>query len=168
MMVSFKAGKTFRPTVIFAGGLILLAGIAFITQPGGMLMVLAGAFIITSTDRIRIHTDSGKIRAGTCLFGLIGTGKVRNIDEFRGVTVMPFRVCTTTFSLSNQKNSLRETEYRVYLVDRNGHPALLVRRCSTGQEASDEADRISSLLHMPLFSLKNDTDNHANSLELKG
>lgn len=57
-MISYKSGRVFPPQVVFAGTLILLAGLFFVTRAMGIIMILTGAFILFSTDQVRINTDT--------------------------------------------------------------------------------------------------------------
>ncbi|HOY50301.1 MAG: hypothetical protein KA780_03635 [Prolixibacteraceae bacterium] len=151
-MISYNTGRTFPPTVVFAGTLILLAGLLSVTRVTGILMVLTGAFLLFSTDKVRIHPGTGKISSGTSLFGIISTGKQRNLKAFRGLAVVPYSICTTTHSLSNRSNSVQEREFRVYLVERIPEQALLVRKFLLAEEAFAFARQLSSILEIPLVS----------------
>lgn len=164
-MISYKSGRVFPPQVVFAGSLILLAGLFFVTRAMGIIMILTGAFILFSTDQVRINTDTRSIRSGTALFGIIPTGKQRRIDEFNGVTVVPATVCTTTRSLSNRSNSVQAREFRVYLIEKEQKTTLLIRKFRVAGEAFAFSRQLSSMLQIPLIPEINRYNLHKPSLD---
>ncbi len=157
MKIDNKIGNGFGRAPVFAGGLFFLVGFVLMLSKAflpGFLTFLASSFVLFSSSGVEIDTEKGRIRQYNKLFGLVKTGHWKTIHSYLGVTVVPFTRTESMASWSNRTNFLRETDYRIYMVNKARKPAFAIKKCKTPQEARDSLDEFSIWLKLPVFSAK--------------
>jgi len=88
------------------------------------------------------------------LFGLIKTGKWKSFQSYVGVTLIPFTRKESMASWSNRINTTKETDYRIYLVNKARKPAFAIKCCKNMDEARASHDEFSIWLKLPVYTAK--------------
>ena len=155
-------GKTFRGPAFFTAWWFLATGVFIIPLQNfeplaigiGASIVFASCFFIFTTSGIEIETENHRIRQYNKIFGLIKTGKWKNLDWYIGITLVQMKNVYTIASRANLTTSSKETDYQIFLVNRQRRPAFAIKRCKTLEEAQNSLDEFSIWLKFPVFSPK--------------
>ena len=121
---------------------------------GGGITILASAFVIFTSEHVIIDTEKNQVKQYYKLFGFLKNGKWKNLDLYRGVTLIPMRKVSGMSSMSNRTTSLTEKDYRIFLVNANKRPAFAIKTCKKLMDAQNSLDEFSIWLHKPVFSIK--------------
>ena len=162
MRIDNKIDNLFSRNIIFAGYVFLVtSGFLFVSSaynPGswliGGIIVLASLFVIFTTEHVVIDTKKNRISRYYKIFGLIDNGSWKNLDSFKGITLVPMRKVEAMSSLSNRSITTIHKDYRIFLVNKNKRPAFAIKTCKTLDEAQKSLDEFSIWLHKPVFSIK--------------
>lgn len=157
MIIDNKIEKTSSGPVIVMGLTSLVFGIGsfwggFLIT--GILGTLVAWFLLFSYSGIQINTIERIVKPYNCWFGIFKTGKWKTLDNYIGLTLVPLKRSYTVYSRSNRSNTSRETEFRVYLVNKLKKPALAVKRCKNRDAAQNGMDEFSIWLHLPVYTIK--------------
>jgi len=162
MIIENKIDQLFSGNVIFAGYLFLLPGAYGIYNNDfstggiifGSIIILASCFVIFTSEHVKIDTEKKQVKRYCKLFGFIKNGKWENLDQFRGVTLIPIRKVEGMASMSNRTTSSVKKDYRIFLVNRAKKPAFAIKRCLSKEKAQNSLDEFSIWLKLPVFSPK--------------
>lgn len=160
MIIDNKIDKLFSGNIIFAAYIFLATGgfIFFTNQfePASLLIggiiILAALFVIFTTEHVTIDTEKNRISRYYKIFGLIDNGSWKNLDNFKGVTLVPMRKVEGMSSMSNRQTSVVKKDYRIFLVNQKKRPAFAIKTCHTLEEAQKSLDEFSIWLHKPVYS----------------
>jgi hypothetical protein len=147
MNIKNKLDKTFGSQMAFSGWVLLAFGVLFIFDVMGIILVLIGFILATTTDGVCIDSQNRRLKQFSGPFGLPVIGRWENLDNYAGLTVIPWKRKLTTWSRSNRQNNITEEDYRIFLVGRNTKPAFAIKKCETKEQALAEMDKLAELLH---------------------
>ena len=120
----------------------------------GLLILLLTAFAVFSYSGVEVDTEKKMLRQYNSLFGLVKTGKWKSAQSYLGVTLIPFSQKESIASWSNQTNTTKKTDYRIFMVNKARKHAFAIKCCKTPDEARDSLDEFSIWLKLPVFSVK--------------
>jgi hypothetical protein len=117
----------------------------------GFILVIIGFILATTEDGVCIDSKSRLIKrfSGPFAFPLIG--KWENLDNYSGMTAIPWKRKLTTWSRSNRQNNIVEEDFRIFLVGHDRKPVFAIKKCSTRQQAISEMDKLAELLHWTVW-----------------
>ena len=157
MIIDNKIEKAFGRNAVFAGGIFFaVALVLFIAGrflAGGLIMIASG-FVIFTFSGVEIDTEKQLIRQYNQWFGLIKTGRWKNLHAYLGITLIPFSRKESMASWSNRTTAVKRTDYRIFLVNKARKPAFVIKRCPFPEEARDSLDEFSLWLKLPVYSFK--------------
>jgi hypothetical protein len=157
LIIDNKIEYLFGKTARFAGGIFLFPAFFSFVQGDwliGSLIFIIVLFVFFSCSGVEIDTEKRKLRQYNKLFGLIKTGKWKSFQSYVGVTLIPFTRKESMASWSNRINTTKETDYRIYLVNKARKPAFAIKCCKNMDEARDSLDEFSIWLKLPVYSAK--------------
>ena len=118
MILKNKLDKSFGPSGTFAGYMIFIVGlITTYSNWGGLILVLAGAFMGFSSTSTFIDLDKKRIMFSNNLFGFIKTGKWIDLEATMKVGIKESNITWTTFSRSNRSIDTAKKDFRIVLCD---------------------------------------------------
>ncbi len=143
--------KTFAAILFFLTGItIALMGYIY----WGLSISFFVLFLLTSYSGVEIDTTNARIKQYNRFFGVIKTGKWRNLNAFIGLTIVPMRKVNTIASRSNLTNTTVKKDYRIYLVNKAKKPAFPIKICLNREQARNSIDEFSIWLKLPVYSVK--------------
>lgn len=157
LIINNKIEKTLTGPSIFIGIAFLILGAGFIFNNEwflGLFFLLLASFLFFTYSGIEIDTTTKQIKSYYIFLGLIKHGKWQSLEKYRGVTLVPMKKVTKTFSRSNRQNSTTKKYFEIYLVNEAKKPALPIKRCDSLEHAQNSLDEFSIWLKMPVFSVK--------------
>lgn len=120
----------------------------------GTVSLLIAFFLLLSYSGIIIDTEKHKIKPYNNLFGLIKTGKWESVDHYIGLTLVPMNRIYTIYSRSNRMSESKNTDFRIYLVNKAKKPAIPIKKCKSYEKAHNSIDEFSIWLKLPVYSVK--------------
>ncbi|MFW5755182.1 MAG: hypothetical protein ACOCWD_03800 [Tangfeifania sp.] len=157
MKIDNKIGYLFGKAARFTGIIFIFLVIFSLIQGDwgiALLVLVIVAFVLFSYSGVDINTEKRQVRQYKRLFGFIKTGEWKSIQPYLGVTLIPFTRKESMASWSNRTNTVKETDYRIYLVNAARKPAFAIKRCNNLEQAQDSIDEFSIWLKLPVFSVK--------------
>ncbi len=151
MLITNRLDKTFGPQMAFSGWIFIVFGVFFIIDWMGILLVLIGIVLATTVDGVAIDTKKRRIRRFSGPFGFPGYGRWENLDDYEGLTVVPWKRNFTTWSRSNRQNSYAVEDFRIFVVGQDRKPAFAVKKCITKEQATTEMDKLAESLHWAVW-----------------
>lgn len=154
MVITNKLDKTFGPQMAFSGWIFIVFGAIFILDRMGILLVIIGAVLAFTVDGVSIDRENRRIRRFSGPFGFPVYGRWENLDDYKGLTVVPWKRNFTTWSRSNRQNSYAVEDYRIFVVGQDRKPAFAIKKCLSKEQATIEMERLAELLHWMVWSLE--------------
>ena len=151
MIIRNRLDRSFGPLMAFAGIILFFAGVIMVRHLAGIILLLAGALLATTTDETSIDVPRQRIRSGTQILHLFTLGKWQEVREFAGLTLIPVRKQYAMYSLSNRKNAMDECDFRIFILDKRRKPAFALAKYTNRDEALQVLDNLSLTLHLPVF-----------------
>jgi hypothetical protein len=147
MIIHYKLGKFFGPSMVFAGHMLMVFGILTlyftITSLG---LVCLGAIMAFTTSETLVDTEKRSYKSYLQLFGLLPIGKELSFDKDDTIEVKKFRGKYITYSTSNRQSSIEVSDYRVYLIKADSKKKNLLARFEKEDEAMEESRNIMALI----------------------
>lgn len=150
MVVDNKLDKSFGPSGVFAGYVLLIVGVVSILSGVGLIVALIGAFTAFTYSGVQINTDKKLYRTYSSVFGALKVGHWKKLSGFTQITVLKSNKKYTTFSRSNRSIETRQIDYRVNLVNPSKNERVAVKKCNSMEEAYVYADGLGSRLGIPV------------------
>ena len=141
----------------FAAALFILTGIIIVFMGHivfGLAISFFVVFLLTSYSGVEIDTANHRIKQYNKYFGIIKTGKWKNLNSFIGLTIVPMRKINTIASRANITNTTVKKDYRIYLVNKAKKPAFVIKICKNREQASNSIDEFAIWLKLPVYSVK--------------
>jgi len=143
MILKNKLDKSFGPSGTFAGYTILVIGLVVTwSNWGGLLLVIAGAFMGLSSTSTVIDTDKKKIRYINNLLGFIPTGKWMDINATMKLGIKESNVTWTTFSRSNRSIDTVKNDFRIVLCDSGEKEIMEISKSDSFATGKDHLDTL--------------------------
>ena len=150
MITDNKLDKSFGQTGVFAGYILIITGILVQFSTVGLLIIIVGAFMSFSHSGVSIDIDEGKIMFYNKLFGLFKLGNTEDLGKFDLITVAYNKRSSRTFSRGNRVLNIDEYDYRIFLSSPKSKKRIPIKKCKSKEEANNEANKLSSILNIPL------------------
>jgi hypothetical protein len=154
MAIRNKLDKTFGSQMAFSGWVLIAFGAIFILDIMGIILVFIGFILATTEDGVSIDPNKRLIKRVSVPFGLPVVGRWENLDDYSGMTVIPWKRKLTTWSRSNRQNNVTEEDFRIFLVGHDRKPVFAVKKCNTRHEAIEEMDELAELLHWMVWTME--------------
>lgn len=154
MAIRNKLDKTFGSQMAFSGWVLIAFGAIFIFDVMGIILVIIGFILATTVDGVYIDPRNRRIKRFSGPFGFPIIGRWENLDDYSGMTVIPWKRKLTTWSRSNRQNNVTEEDFRIFLVGHDRKPVFAVKKCNTRHEAIEEMDELAELLHWMVWTME--------------
>lgn len=157
MHIDNKTDLFLSGPIRFVGYTFLFFGVSFLVQKAfvsGTICLFITSFALLTYTGVEIDTYSSRIRQYNKLFGLIKTGKWKNLSTYIGVTLIPMKKVSMFASLSNRTTTTTEHFYRIFLVSKARKPAIAIKVCKNREKAQNSLDEFAVWLKMPVFSVR--------------
>ena len=153
MIYKNKLDNAFGPVGSTAGIFIFGAGIvASFYSPGGLLLVVAGAFVgFTSTSAL-IDTDRKRVKLRSNYFGIIKTGKWIDIEPGMKIGIKKMHKSWRAYSRGNRRLDVPEKNYRIFLFDKNNKKIMSLMKTDSFHDATELQDELSARLGLIIAS----------------
>lgn len=149
MIIRYKLGKTFGPSMVFAGYIIMVFGVLTtyftFTSIG---LILLGAVLAYTISGTLVDTEKREFKSYLRLAGFIPIGKVTSCSSDDAIEVRKFKGSHVTYSTSNRQSSIEVNEYRIYLINAGSKKKILLARFEKEEEAMDESRNLNAIVHM--------------------
>lgn len=142
-VIKNRIGFSFMTPIIIAGGVISVAGaVSAIENPLlGVGLVLAGAFLWSSTYGSEVDFEKGRYRDYGSFYG-IKRGEWKSLDKMRDVSILKGRSGTRLYSQSNRSTTVIEERYEVCLLSENHRRRFTVKKFRDKKEAKTFAEEL--------------------------
>lgn len=158
MFISHKLDKMFNPSAVFAGYLIIVAGLLTIIKGYGFIFIALGSFLSFSQTLIKIDTEKNRFKYYTNLFGIIPIGHWQSLEPFTKITILKSNKIYGAYSLSNRYLKGKVLDYRLVLLDDSGNLRLPLKKCKTLEEALNDIKLLSNQLNLPVTGVHRTND----------
>ncbi|MBC8314589.1 MAG: hypothetical protein ISR57_02705 [Bacteroidales bacterium] len=149
MHINHTLDKAFGPTGSFAGLILVIVGVILIPFFwAGAILIIIGAFTGFTASGCEINTETRQVRQYHLLFGLFKTGKWQRLEGFSGLRVVQTRNSYRAYSLSNRSIVTTTQDFRVVLEAGTPQSRVEIQKCSTREDADEEARKLSETLGM--------------------
>lgn len=147
MVADNKLDTLLGPSGTFAGySLMIFGAIGTYYDLTGLILVFAGMFMALTFDGTIIDYRLRKIKAYTCLFGILKIGKWYSIDDFSKFIIYRSSRSYTTYSRANIPLDLKNTDIRLALLDSTGKRKIIINKFNSFESArNDMTDLINDL-----------------------
>lgn len=157
MIINNKLEYILTGPKAFAASLFIFAGIIIVFMGhvvSGVSISFFVVLLLTSYSGVEIDTANQRIKQYNKLFGIIKTGKWKDLNSFIGLTLIPMRKINTIASRGNITNTTIKKDYRIYLVNKAKKPAFAIKTCKNREQAGNSIDEFSIWLKLPVYSVK--------------
>lgn len=137
-------------TFLFSG-FFALARQAYVAS--GIFIVIP-LFALLTYSGVEIDTTGSRIKQYNKLFGVIKTGKWKNLASYIGVTLIPMKKVSMFASLSNRQTMTVDQFYGIFLVNKAKKPSIPIKVCKNREIAQNSLDEFAIWLKLPVFSVK--------------
>ncbi|MFZ5430092.1 MAG: hypothetical protein ACOZDD_07660 [Bacteroidota bacterium] len=146
MIITNRLDKTFGPQLAFSGWIFLAVGLLFILDIMGMVLLILGFFLATSTDGVLIDLSRRRVKRFSGPLGYPLFGRWENLDNYAGLTALPMTRKFVSWSRSNRQNVSETSDIRIFLVGKDRKPAFPVKKCDSMEVAVKEMDKLAEAL----------------------
>ncbi|MBN1819901.1 MAG: hypothetical protein JXR31_07690 [Prolixibacteraceae bacterium] len=154
MTINYKLDKSFGKAFSIQGLILIAFGFIGITSIWPVLFIILGTLLFFSYSGVEINTETHKLRFYHKLFGIFKTGKWDSINKYHGLTIVPYKKFSRIFSRSNRSVTIEESDFRIFLVNKNNKPEFPIKKCKSVDDAQDRIDELSLWLKLPVFTIK--------------
>lgn len=148
MIIHYKLGKLFGPSMVFAGYILMVFGVLTIyfslTSIG---LTLLGAFLAFTTSGTIVDPEKKQYKNYLRLFGLIPVGNEKSFNRDDKIEAKKFRGSYVTSSWSNRQSKIKVIDYRIYLTKADTKKKTILARFDTEDEALQESKNLMALIH---------------------
>ncbi|MEX1240434.1 MAG: hypothetical protein WEB30_11975 [Cyclobacteriaceae bacterium] len=126
--VDIKSGRLFPFQFLVLGFIILLSGFAVVGPYMiiGIILIIAGAVILTAHEGTEIMPDSNSYREYNSIL-FIKTGKGKKYQRIEKIFINPVRVSKTIYTAHTSSSStFQDVEYNAYLKFSDGEKIFLL------------------------------------------
>lgn len=160
MIITNRLDKTFGPQLAFSGWIFLATGLLFILDVMGMVLIVLGFFLATSTDGVMLDLTGRRFKRFSGPLGYPLFGRWENLDNYAGLTVLPMTRKFVSWSRSNRQNISEDSDFRIFLVDKSRKPAFAIKKCDTMEAAVRDMDKLAEALNWMVWKSESNTYNH--------
>ncbi len=151
-----KFGKTFAPSMVFAGYLFIAFGVfALMSTLGGLIPIFMGAFVSFTYGGVKIDFNNKKYLDYSSLF-FIKFGKWKSYSNLPYLTV-EFKILSTRASndiTASSTETSKDAFYEFYLLDESKNKKQLLKRIKDGSFNKEEINEYKNLLEVELTTVK--------------
>ena len=142
-MIKYKLGFSFAPPIVIVGVIVSIAGVLTAIEGPllGILLIIAGGFIWSSTYGSQIDPTNIRFREYGSVFG-IKSGKWRPLDEAPFITVMKGREGMTVYSRSNLSTTSIDDRFEVCLLSNTHRSKTVIMKFENEDQAAEYAKAI--------------------------
>jgi hypothetical protein len=142
-----RLDKLLGPAGSFGGIIMLITGlIALYHSFTAIILILIGAFAAFTGTVTNIDYSLRRVRHCTAWFGIIYSGHWISIDNSMMVRVRQTGRTYTSYSRSNRRITLHETDFSIVLKDSRGKEVCPLGRYKSMHEAESQLPGISDRL----------------------
>lgn len=153
MIINNKLDRSFGSGGLFSGLVLILIGLVTIQYIWTSFLVVFGCFIAFTRSGTQIKVQERKIRLYQNIFGIFKIGKWKNLEDFRGLTIVPVKKIISLNSYSNRTTDIEEGDYRIFLVNKLRKPEFPINKYSTRAEALNAINELSLSLELSVYSV---------------
>ena len=157
MIINNKLDHILTGTQRFVGCIFIITGVVFIIMDKilfGILILLLTIFLVTTFSGVEVNIEKLQIKEYNKLFGILKTGRWKDLNNYLGLTLVPMRKINTIASRANLTTSTIKKDFRIYLVNQAKRPTLPIKICESLEEAQNSIDEFSIWLKLPVYSIK--------------
>lgn len=151
MIIKNKLDKTFGSQMAFSGWVFFVFGAIFIFDVMGIILVIIGFILATTVDGVCIDPRNRRIKRFSGPLGFPIIGRWENLDDYLGMTVIPWKRKLTTWSRSNRQNNVTEEDFRIFLVGHDGKPVFAIKICKTRHQAILKMAELAEMLRLMVW-----------------
>lgn len=150
-ILTYQTGKIFPPALIWAGYIVLAAGILTLVglPPVGVIVIAASIYISFSFAGSQLDVQQRAFRLYNSYFW-IKTGQWKSLDNYPDIAILTRREVTTMYGLSSLSSSAEDEHQDICLLNQTHRIKHTIVRCKNRKEAIEEAQKIADALGLRL------------------
>lgn len=139
MIINYKLGKIFSPSMLIAGYILMIFGVLTLYFTISSIgLVIIGALIAYTSSGTRVEAEKGQYQSYFLLAGVLQIGKKQVFEKEDRIEVKKFKVKYSRFRRSNRLSDIEINDYRIYLIKDHSKKKVLMARFDTEEEAREE------------------------------
>ena len=147
MKKNYRLDKSFGPTGVIAGIILLIVGI--ILTPfyvSGLFLILIGSFVGLSSTSTIVDYENKRMKFSNNLFGIISVGKWVAIENNMKVGIIKSKKTWRSYSRGNRTLDITNNDFRILLYDSENRQVMPIKKVDTMDIAKKEMEEIAENL----------------------
>ena len=147
MIINYKLGKIFGPSMVFAGYILMVFGVLtlyFTISSIGLILI--GVLIAFSSSGTIVEPELQKYKNYLLLAGVLQIGKKQAFEKEDRIEVKKFKGKHLSFSRSNRQSAVDSNDYGIYLITSRSKKKILMARFEAEEEATEESTNIKVII----------------------
>ncbi len=147
MIINYKLGKIFGPSMVFAGYILMVFGILTLYFTLSSIgLVIIGTLIAFTSSGTRVETEKRQYKRYLLLAGVLLIGKNQSFENDDVIEVKKYKGTHRTYSMSNRQSTVEINDYRLYLIKRDPRRKIWVASFDTEEEAFKEIEILRTIV----------------------
>lgn len=148
----FDQGKTFPPSMVFAGYVIMGLGLlsSLVNPFIGPLFALGGAFVALAKTGIAVDAENELFRSYNNFLGF-HLGHWQSLKEYKFICILKVKRSTKAISRAMvETETSSSSTFDINLLNGNHRKKMLIASCSSKEKAQEEAMLLSRAINMDI------------------
>lgn len=147
MKKNYRLDKSFGPTGVIAGIILLIVGI--ILTPfhlSGLFLILIGSFVGLSSTSTIVDYEKKRMKFSNNLFEIFSIGKWVAVENNMKIGIKKSKKTWRSYSRSNRTLDITNNDFRIILYDSEDRQVMPIRKADTMDLAKKEMEEIAEKL----------------------